>query len=237
MRSGSAIAGLLTAAVLVVPAAAGAKVTAEDRAFAHAFERVVAAYRAASADPAALSALHARQQTAVSCIDVARAITDADKHDGTLRSLDALVFYYFHAADPMLDAVVRADTAYIDAVRRMHLRDRTLRSARAVLVLMLDVKPPAHDVLADFCGPLRTWQASGFAERALPAQLRAMRDFVKAVPQLTERRHATLRRALVRMRAAGMPSAVRESFAHGQAELPLDRLLHGDAIVAALGAG
>ncbi len=136
----------------------------------------------------------------------------------------------------MLDAVVRADDAYIDEVRRMHLRDRTLRSARAVLVLMLDVKPPAHDVLADFCGPLRAWQASAFGENALPAQMRAMRDFVKAAPDLTERRHATLRRALVRMRAAGMPRAARESFAQGEVELPLDRLLHGDPILAALGA-
>jgi hypothetical protein len=97
-------------------------------------------------------------------------------------------------------------------------------------------KPPPHDVLADFCGPLRAWQASGFAEAAPPSQLWAMRDFVKDVPQLTARRHATLRRALVRMRAAGMPRSVRESFVQGQAELPLTKLLHGDPIIAALGA-
>jgi hypothetical protein len=235
MRCGSLIAGLCVA-MLAVPGAASAKVTPEDRAFAHAFERVAAAYRAASADPAALSALHARQQAAAGCLDVAQALAAADKRDETLRSLDALVFYYFHAVDPMLDAVVRADDAYIHEVRRMHLRDRTLRSARAVLVIMLDVKPPAHDVLADFCGPLRAWQASGFAESALPAPFKAMRDFVKAVPQLSTRRHATLRRAVARMRAAGMPLAVRKSFVQGQADLPLDSLLHGDAIVAALGA-
>jgi hypothetical protein len=63
-----------------------------------------------------------------------------------------------------------------------------------------------------------------------------MRDFLKDVPQLTARRHATLRRALVRMRAAGMPRTVRESFVQGQAELPLLELLHGDPIPAALGA-
>jgi hypothetical protein len=227
---------LLCAAILAVPGAAAAKVTREDRAFAHAFERLAAAYRAASADPAAVSALHNRQQTAMGCLDVAQAITDADQRDRTLRNLDALVFYYFYAADPMLDAIVRADEAYIHEVRRMHLRNRALRSARAVLVLMLDVKPPAHDVLADFCGPLRAWQASGFAERALPPQLQAMRRFVKAAPQLTDRRQATLRRAGLRMRAAGMSLAVRESFVEGGVDLPLNRLLHGDAIEAALGA-
>jgi hypothetical protein len=227
---------LLCTAMLAGPGAASAKVTGEDRAFARAFERLDAAYRAASADPGALSALHARQQTAAGCLDVVRAVADADKRDGTLRTLDALVFYYFHTADPLLDAAVRADDAYIGEVKRMHLRDRTLRSARAVLVLMLDVKPPAHDVLADFCGPLRAWQASGFAEAAPPSQLWAMRDFVKAAPDLTERRHATLRRALVRMRAAGMPRAARESFVQGEPELPLTKLLHGDPILAALGA-
>lgn len=90
-------------------------------------------------------------------------------------------------------------------------------------------------MLADFCGPLRAWQASGFAEAAPPAQLWAMRDFVKDAPQLTARRHATLRRALVRMRAAGMPRALRESFVQGEVELPLDKLLRGDPIVTALG--
>jgi hypothetical protein len=131
---------------------------------------------------------------------------------------------------------VRADDAYIGEVKRMHLRDRTLRSARAVLVLMLDVHPPAHEVLADFCGPLRTWQASGFAERALPPQLGAVSDFVKRAPSLTQRRRAVLERALVRMRAAGMGRATREAFAQGSMDLPLDKLLRGDPVIAALGA-
>jgi hypothetical protein len=160
----------------------------------------------------------------------------ADKRDQTLRSLDALIFSYFHAADPMLDAVVRADDAYIGEVKRMHRQGRTLRSARAVLVLMLDVQPPAHEVLADFCGPLRTWQASGFAEGALPSQLEAMSDFVKRAPSLTTRRRAVLQRALVRMRAAGMGRATGEAFAQGSVDLPLDKLLRGDAVIAALGA-
>jgi hypothetical protein len=38
------------------------------------------------------------------------------------------------------------------------------------------------------------------------------------------------------MRAAGMGRAAREAFAQGSVDLPLDKLLHGNPVIAALGA-
>jgi hypothetical protein len=225
---------LLCAAILAVPGAASGKVTREDRAFAHAYERFDAAVRAASADPASVAAVHARQQGAAGCVDAARALTEADRRDQGSRTFDALFFYSFYAADPLFDAIVRAEDTYERALKRMHLRNRALRSARAVLILVATVRPPSHDVLADFCGPLRAWQAAGFAKASTPAQVKTMSELVDRAPQLTKRRHATLRRALVRLRAAGMPRRARESFVAGGVDLEIDKLLHGDPILAAL---
>ena len=74
MRRASCIAGLAICAALAVPATAAAKVTAQDRAFARAYERYDAAIHKAFADPAPLAAVKARQQAATACLDAASSL-------------------------------------------------------------------------------------------------------------------------------------------------------------------
>jgi hypothetical protein len=232
VRSGSAIVLLLVTAAFAAPSAAGAKVTREDRAFAHAFEHYDAAARAALANRASLAALHARQKAGAGCVDVVRSVVDADRREHTAHSLDALIFYEFHAIDPFADAANRVNGAYLSTLRRMHLHDPTLRAARAVLILLIGVEPLSHDVLADFCGPMRAWQAAGFAQASRPAQIKAASDLFDRAPKFNERRRATLGKALVRLRAAGMPRAARQSFVQA-GQVDSDKLLRGDPVLPA----
>jgi hypothetical protein len=81
-----------------------------------------------------------------------------------------------------------------------------MRSGSAIAVLL------SVAALADFCGPLRAWQAAGFAKAAVPAPIKTMSEFIERAPPVTTRRRAVLRRAVVRMRAAGMSRAARQSF-------------------------
>jgi hypothetical protein len=154
MRSGSVIA-LLAAAALIAPNAAGAAASREDRAFAHAFERYDARARQIVADPALLAALRARQQASAGCVDAARALAQADRGSGE-RDFEAQLFYVLYATVPFLEPLERAGRDYGAALRRLHLRERTLRSARAVLLVLVDVRLPDQAALGDFCGPLRT---------------------------------------------------------------------------------
>jgi hypothetical protein len=232
MRSGSVIA-LLAAAALIAPNAAGAAASREDRAFAHAFERYDGRARQIVADPALLAALRARQQASAGCVDAARALAQADRGGSGERDFEAQLFYVVYATDPFLEPLVRAGRDYGAALRRLHLRERTLRSARAVLLVLVDVRLPDQAALGDFCGPLRTWQAAGFAQDDEPAPIKAVAGLL-GTQNLTAHRRATLRRAARRMRAVGMSRAARGDLALGGQGISLDPFLRGDQILAAL---
>jgi hypothetical protein len=233
VRSGSAIVVLLCAAIVTLPASAAAKVTAEDRAFAHAFERYDARARQIVADPALLAALRARQQASAGCVDAARALAQADRGSGE-RNFEAQFFYTVYANDSFLEPLVRAGRDYGAALRRLHLRERTLRSARAVLLVIDDdVRLPDQAALGDFCGPLRTWQAAGFAQADEPAPIKAVAALLARAQNLTVPRRAIMRRAARRMRAVGMSRAARGNLAMGGQGINLPSM-RGDQILAAL---
>jgi hypothetical protein len=233
MRSGSVIA-LLVAVAFVAPSAAGAAATHEDRAFAHAFERYDARARQILADPAPLAALRARQQAGAGCIDAARALAQAD-HASQERDFEAQLFYSFYATDPFVEPLLSAGRDYGAALARLHLHGATLRSARAVLQLVLvGIKLPPAATLSDFCGPLRAWQAAGFAASAEPQQVKAVVTAVFSTPDLTTHRRAIMRRAADRMRAAGMSRSVRGDLAQAGNRISVDAFLRGDQILQAL---
>jgi hypothetical protein len=71
----SCIALLVVFAALAAPADAAARATAQDRAFARAYERYDAAILTAFQDPAALAGVQARQHAAAfGCLDAASAL-------------------------------------------------------------------------------------------------------------------------------------------------------------------
>jgi hypothetical protein len=221
-------------AALVAPSAARAAATREDRAFAHALERYDARARQIVADPALLAALRARQQARAGCIDAARALAQADRTSEE-RDFEAQLFYSFYATDPFVEPLLSAGRDYGAALRRLHLHGATLRSARAVLQLVLvGIKLPAPATLSDFCGPLRAWQAAGFAANAEPRQMTTVVARVFATPSLTTHRRAIMRRAADRMRAAGMSRSVRGDLAQAGNRISVDKFLRGDQILQAL---
>ena len=87
---------------------------------------------------------------------------------------------------------------------------------------------------ADFCGPLRAWQDARFD--TIPAPIEAAVAAFRSAPAQNDERTTKLRRASVRLRAAGVRLAVRERFVGVRSALDLDALFKGDQVDAALGA-
>jgi hypothetical protein len=233
MRRGSVIA-LLLAVAFVAPSAASAAraaATREDRAFAHAFERYDARTRQIAADPALVAALRARQQTGTGCIDAARALGQTGDPD---YSFEAQLFYTLYVTGPFLEPLERSAHDYRAALRRLHLREPTLRSARAVLLALLSAQLPSQATLSDFCGPLRAWQSAGFAQAAEPAPFTAVERVLRHAPSLTVRRHATMRRVAALMRATGMSRAARSNLSQGGEGVEPGPSLSADPVLQAL---
>jgi hypothetical protein len=231
VRRASCIAGLAICAALAVPATAAAKATAQDRAFARAYERYDAAIHQAFADPAALAAVKARQQAATSCLDAASAL-GASKDVGA--QLAGGIVYDFYALQPVLSDVVTPAHRYVHALRRLQLRNRTLRAARTVEIREWGrLGHAVADILGDFCTPLRTWQAAGFTEKGMPAEMDRTLGVLDEAGNTGPAGAKTLKRAVVRLRAAGMPKAVRQSFV-GSGPALGDALLKGDPVLASI---
>jgi hypothetical protein len=231
VRRASCIAGLVCCAALLAPATAAAKVTAQDRAFARAYERYDAAIHKAFADPAALAAVKARQQAATACLDAASSL-GATKDVGS--QLAGAIVYDFYALQPLLAEIVTPAHRYVRALRHLHLRNRTLRAARTVeLKEWGRLGHAVADILGDFCAPLRAWQAAGFTEKSMPAEMDRTLGVLDEAGNTGVAGAKTLRRAVVRLRAAGMPKTVRQSFV-GSGPALGDALLKGDPVLAAM---
>jgi hypothetical protein len=227
----SFIAGLVLCAALAAPAAAAAKVTPQDRAFARAYERYDAAIDTAFADPAGLAAVKARQQAAAACLDAAGSL-GASKDVGA--QLAGVLVYDFYALQPLLSELVTPAHEYVRALRHLHLRDRTLRAARTLELREWGrLGHAVSDILSDFCTPLRAWQAAGFSEKGLPAEMDKTLGVLAEVGTPGAAGRKTLRRAAVRLRAAGMPEPVRKRFV-GSGPALGDAVLKGDPVLAAM---
>jgi hypothetical protein len=213
-----------------LPAGATAKVTAEDRAFARAVERYDAAVDVVFNDPAALAAVRARQQSATACLDTATSL--GATHSGA--QLAGLIVYQLYAIQPLVAELVSPAHRYVRGLRRLHLHNRTLRSARAVEVHEWGALSHVADaVLADFCSPMRAWQSAGFAKQALPPEMDRTLGVAADAGNPPPGGEAKLKRAAIRLRAAGVPRAVRARFvASGpDASKPI---LKGDPVLPAI---
>lgn len=231
MRRASCIAGLAICAALAAPATAAAKVTAQDRAFARAYERYDAAINATFEDAAGLAAVKSRQQAATACVDVASSL-GASKDVGA--QLGGVIVYDFYALQPLLSEIVTPAHRYVRALRHLHLGNRTLRAARKVELREWGrIGHAVNDILGDFCTPLRAWQAAGFSEKGMPAEMDRTLGVLDEVGNTGAAGAKTLRRAAVRLRAAGMPKAVRRGFV-GSGPALGDAVLKGDPMLAAL---
>ena len=91
-------------------------------------------------------------------------------------------------------------------------------------------------VSADFCGPLQAWHDAGL-DTPIPKPIAAAIAAFRSAPDQTEERAAKLKRASVRLRAAGVRLAVRERFVGVRSALDTGALLKGDPVLAALDAG
>ena len=215
---------MLGAAALAGPSSAAAEVTQEDRDFAAVVTTFDAQTLAVTHDPAVQEAMRARQQAATACVDVARSL--GASRDGS--AFVGEIFYALHVIAPAFVALGPPGDRYVHALRGLRLRNPVLRSARAVQLLSARSAGAFAGVSSDFCGPLRAWQDARFD--TIPAPIAA------AVAAQNEERTAKLRRASVRLRAAGVRLAVRERFVGVRSALDLDAFFKGDQVDAALGA-
>jgi hypothetical protein len=174
--------------------------------------------------------VRARQQAATACLDVARSL--GATHTGA--QLSAIIVYDAYAIQPLLAEVVAPARRYVRDLRHLRLRDRTLRSARAVEVHEWGgLGRAAGGILTDFCGPLRAWQSAGFTENGLPSEMDGTLRAATDVGNLTPGGKAKLERAAVRLRAAGVPRAVRGRFVDSGPDAS-ETVLKDDPVLAAI---
>ena len=221
---------MLGAAALAGPSSAAAEVTQEDRDFAAVVTTFDAQTLAVTHDPAVQEAMRARQHAATACVDVARSLGAG--RDGS--AFVGEIFYALHVIAPAFVALGPPGDRYVHALRGLRLRNPVLRSARAVQLLSARSAGAFAGVSSDFCGPLRAWQDARFD--TIPAPIAAAVAAFRSQPAQNEERTAKLRRASVRLRAAGVRLAVRERFVGVRSALDLDAFFKGDQVDAALGA-
>jgi hypothetical protein len=231
MRRGVVIAVVLSAATLAAPSGAAGEVTHEDRAFAAAVKAFDAATLTATHDPAVLDAIRARQQAATTCLDAARGIRrNASAFLGAM-------FYTLHVLAPFAATLAPAADRYAHTLRSLRLRNPVLRSARAVQLLSVRSVGDFARTDPDFCGPLSAWQAARFDAHAIPAPIDAAVAAFRRAPAFDDQHAAKLRRASVRLRAAGVRLAVRERFVGKRDPLNTDAIFKDDQMLAALDVG
>jgi hypothetical protein len=91
-------------------------------------------------------------------------------------------------------------------------------------------------IAADFCGPLRAWQGARFDLHAIPPQIEAALAAFRTAADQNQERTTKLRRASVRLRAVGVPLAVRERFVGVRDAANLTAMFRDDQVLAALDA-
>ena len=98
---------------------------------------------------------------------------------------------------------------------------------------MRAARPPAGAILTDFCTPLRAWQSAGFTEKGLPPKIDETLDAAEESGDAGVGGEGKLERAAGRLRAAGVPKAVRARFV-GSWSAASDTLLDDDPVLTAM---